>query len=255
MGKIEAFFKAARGELVKHSPEILTGLGIASMFGAIIFAVKATPKAEKAIEEKKKEEQKEKLDLWETIGVSWKYYIPTAASFAAGTACILGSDTINKKRTAALTAAYSITETALTEYKAKVSEELGEKKETRIFDKISEEQVKNDPPKTNEIVFVTRDGILFREPVTKRYFQSTSDNVNRAEIELNRELLNSGFVSMNDLFYMLGLEMTDDIMDDIGWDVNHDPIEFIKTPVAVGDDQVCWAIQYRYPPQHKSQFA
>ena len=255
MSKFNAFLKLAKQELSEHSPEILTGLGIAGMFSAIIFAVQATPKAEKAIKKKKEDLNKEKLTIPEVIEASWKYYIPTVASFAVGAACVIGSDTITKKRAAALTAAYSITETALGEYKDKVREVIGETKEDRVYDKISEEQVKKDPPRSNEIVFVTKDGILFREPVTKRYFQSTSDNVRHAEIELNRDLLNSGFISMNDVFYMLGLEMTDDIMDDIGWDANHDPIEFVITPVAIGDDQVCWAIQYRYPPQHKSKFA
>ena len=255
MSKIDAFFKLVKKELSDHSPEILTGLGIAGMFSAVIFSIRATPKARDAIEKKKQELNKKKLTIPEAIGASWKYYIPTAASFAVGTACIIGSDNIAKKRTAALAAAYSITETALTEYKDKVREVVGENKEDRVYDKISEEQVKKDPPKSNEIVFVTKDGILFREPITKRYFQSTSDIVGRAEVELNRDLLNSGFISMNDVFYMLGLEMTDDIMDEIGWDANHEPIEFVKTPVAIGDDQVCWAIQYRYPPQHKSKFA
>ena len=255
MSKFNTFLKLAKQELSEHSPEILTGLGIAGMFSAIIFAIQATPKAEKAIEKKKKDLNKEKLTAPEVIGVSWKYYIPTAASFAVGAACVIGSDTITKKRAAALTAAYSITETALSEYKEKVKEVIGEAKENRVYEKISEEQVQKNPPKANEVVFVTKDGILFMEPVTKRYFQSTSDNVRHAEIELNRELLNAGFVSMNDVFYILGLEMTDDIMDDIGWDANYEPIEFVITPVAIGDDQVCWAIQYRYPPQHKSKFA
>ena len=37
----------------KHSPEILTGLGIAGSVVAIVCAVKATPKAMVLIEEKK----------------------------------------------------------------------------------------------------------------------------------------------------------------------------------------------------------
>ena len=43
----------------KHSPEILTGLGIAGSVVAIVCAVKATPKAMVLIEEKKKELQKD----------------------------------------------------------------------------------------------------------------------------------------------------------------------------------------------------
>ena len=116
------FLKTVKDELVKHSPEILTGLGIAGMFGSIIFTVQATVKATKAVENKKRELNKEKLNSREIVSVSWKYYIPTVVSFVSGAACVLGSDTITKKRTAAIAAAYSITETALTEYKEKVVE-------------------------------------------------------------------------------------------------------------------------------------
>ena len=147
MSKFNTFLKLAKQELSEHSPEILTGLGIAGMFSAIIFAIQATPKAEKAIEKKKKDLNKEKLTAPEVIGASWKYYIPTAASFAVGAACVIGSDTITKKRAAALTAAYSITETALSEYKEKVKEVIGEAKENRVYEKISEEQVQKNPPK------------------------------------------------------------------------------------------------------------
>ena len=254
MSKVEMFLKTIKNELTAHSPEILTGLGIASMFSAIIFSIHATPKAQKAVEKKKKELDKEKLTIPELAGVVWKYYIPTALSFGAGAACILGSDTLAKKRTAALAAAYSITETALTEYKNKAVKLLGDRKEKEIFDKISEDEIKKDPPKSNEIVFVTKDGILFREPSTKRYFRSTSEKVRRAENELNRDMRSAMFISLNDVYYALGLEMTDPIMDDIGWHIDYDPIEFVITPVAIGDEEVCWAIQYRYEPKHKSQF-
>lgn len=53
--KLSEFVKNLKTGLSKHSPAILTGIGIAGMAGAIVLAVKATPKALILIEKKKKD--------------------------------------------------------------------------------------------------------------------------------------------------------------------------------------------------------
>ena len=47
--------KGVRTAMKKHSPEILTGIGIAGMITTTVMAVKATPKALILLEEKKDE--------------------------------------------------------------------------------------------------------------------------------------------------------------------------------------------------------
>ena len=44
--------KALQKTVKKHSPEILTGIGIAGMTAAAVMAVKATPKALRMVDEK-----------------------------------------------------------------------------------------------------------------------------------------------------------------------------------------------------------
>ena len=50
-----ALFKGIQSAVSKHSPEILTGLGIAGMITTTILAVRATPKALELIDERKEE--------------------------------------------------------------------------------------------------------------------------------------------------------------------------------------------------------
>ena len=71
----------------KHSPEILTGFGIAGMLTAIVVAVKATPKAVRLIEAKKEETNVEKLKPIDTVKTTWKCYIPAVTLAAVSTAC------------------------------------------------------------------------------------------------------------------------------------------------------------------------
>ena len=68
-----ALFKDIRIAVSKHSPEILTGLGIAGMITTTVLAVKATPKALDIIEDKKKElglDQSENLRPVEVVKVA-----------------------------------------------------------------------------------------------------------------------------------------------------------------------------------------
>ena len=73
----------AKDSISHHSPEILVACGITGMITATALAISATPKAEKAIEEKKDELEVEhltKIDLAKTVSkncfnycVSWMF--------------------------------------------------------------------------------------------------------------------------------------------------------------------------------------
>ena len=78
MGTFGRFLKSAGLFLDKHRPEILTGVGIGGMIGTVVLAVRGTPKAVLLLEERKKEENVEKLTPLQTIETAWKCYIPSA---------------------------------------------------------------------------------------------------------------------------------------------------------------------------------
>lgn len=232
----------------KHSPAILTGIGITGTFMAVFFAVKATPKAERSIEAKKKELDKEKLSVGETIGATWKYYLPTAITVATSTACIIGANSISTRRTAALAAAYSISETALAEYQNKVKEVVGERKESDIRADIARDRMAADPPSKSEVIVTGKGETWFQESITKRYFKSDIEKVRKIENDLNREMRSSNTISMNDLLYSLGIPSNHQVLADIGWDINKFPIEFIFSPIMTEDVGVCIELDYRYKP-------
>lgn len=52
---LSSIAKSVRTAMKKHSPEILTGIGIAGMITTTVMAVRATPKALVLIEDKKTE--------------------------------------------------------------------------------------------------------------------------------------------------------------------------------------------------------
>ena len=148
------FIRGAKISISKHSPEILTGIGIAGMITTTFLAVRATPKALELIEEKKDElnnkqveerldkngdlrDYKEitKLKFPDLFKATWKCYIPAAVTSVVSIACLVGASSVHIKRNAVLATAYQLSETALTEYKEKVIETIGEKKEEVICTK------------------------------------------------------------------------------------------------------------------------
>ena len=129
------FISSIKSTIVSHSPEILTGIGIAGMIATSIMAIKATPKAIKLIEEKEKEVG-DKLTPIETIKATWKCYIPATVTCVTSTACLIGASSVNARRNAALATAYSLSKTALSEYKDAVVETIGEKKEKVVRENV-----------------------------------------------------------------------------------------------------------------------
>lgn len=204
-----------------RSPEILTGIGIAGMVTTTVLAVKATPKAMSLIEDKKNEDWVDELSPLDVVKIAWKPYIPAIVTCVVSTTCIIGASSVNAKRNAALATAYKLSETALTEYREKVIETIGEKKEQIVRDKVAEERIKKNPVSKNEVIVTGNGKTLCFDPISGRYFMSSIDVIKRAENELNKQMLHdiSGYVSLNDFYDELGLDHTS-VGDDLGWNTD-----------------------------------
>ena len=223
MGKtnLATIAKDIRKFASKRSPEILTGIGIAGMITTTILAVRATPKALKLIEDQKEEESVDELSSFEVVKVAWKPYIPAMVTCIASTACLIGASSVNTKRNAALATAYKLSETALSEYRDKVVETIGEKKERIVRDKVAEERVKKNPVSKNEVIVTGNGKTLCFDPISGRYFMCSIETIKKAENTLNKQMLHdiSGYVSLNEFYDELGLDHTS-VGNDLGWNTN-----------------------------------
>lgn len=138
-------------KLKKYAPEILIVAGIGSMVGATVLACRATLKAEEVI--KKYNEDMEKVEYANEIAGGTEDYpieqyqkekrivtIQTAVGFVklygpaitlgvVGVGCILTGHNIMKKRNLAIIAAYKLLEQSFTDYRGRVTSELGAEKD------------------------------------------------------------------------------------------------------------------------------
>lgn len=245
-------FKDAQTIVARHSPEILTGIGIAGMITTTVLAVKATPKALKLIDAKQEElypNSTQKLTTVETVKTTWKCYIPAAITGVTSVACLIGASSVNARRNAALATAYNLSATALTEYKDKVVETIGEKKEQIVRDKVAEERIKKEPVNNSAIIISGNGNTRCFDTITKRRFTSDIEQIKRIVNELNRRMVNGDdYISLNEFYYELGLDGCS-IGDDLGWNVCDGLIELDFSAQLDADGVPCIVIDYAVAPK------
>lgn len=245
-------FKDIRSGLSKHSPEILTGLGIAGMITTTVLAVKATPKALKLIEEKKEELHTDELTVVETVKATWKSYIPAAVSGVVSVGCLIGANSVNAKRNAALATAYQLSSTALADYKEKMIEAVGEKKEKAVRDKIAQDKVDKDPVESSNVIITGTGKTLCYDPQFGQYFESTIDDIKRAVTELNYRMIDQGeeYVSLNDFYDELGVDRID-VGEQLGWNIGRDGKVVVHTSATIAKNNTpCVVIHYEVAPKY-----
>ena len=247
-----ALFKNVKMAVSNHSPEILTGIGIAGMITTTILAVRATPKALELIDDKKNElgmYPTEKLHPIEVVKTTWKCYLPATITGVTSVACLIGASSVNSRRNAALATAYNLSASALTEYKTKVIETVGEKKEQLIRDKVAEERISKEPVNQSAIIVSGNGNTRCFDTITKRRFVSDIESINKIVNELNRRMINGeDYISLNEIYYELGLDGSS-IGDELGWNVSTGLIELDFSAQLDTDGTPCIVIDYTVAPK------
>ena len=241
---------AIKTTAIKRCPEILTGIGLAGMITATVLAVCATPKAVRLLDEKKKALNADKLPVTETVKATWKCYIPTAVTMVLSSACIIGANSVHVKRYAALGAAYALSESTFKEYRDKVVETVGDKKEQKVHDEIAKEKIEKQPVSSSEVIVTGKGETLCYDSISGRYFKSDMEKLRQAQNELNRRMISEMNISLNDFYAEIGLNEIS-IGDNIGWDINKGLIELGFSSQLADDGTPCLVVDFRNPPTYE----
>lgn len=245
-------YKNVKRSIKKHGPAILTGFGIAGMIATTFLAVQATPKAIILIEDKKeiKAELEEECTPIDIVKVAWKPYIPAMITGVLSIGCLIGAHSAHTRRYATLAAAYTLSESSLRDYRDKVIETIGEKKEKEVQDALAKEKVEKNPVSNCEVIITERGNTLCFDTISGRYFKSDIDKIKKAVNEINRELLDEMFITLNELYYELGLGRIA-IGDDLGWDIANGLIEVYFSSQLDEYENPCLVLNYPTPPQYR----
>lgn len=234
--KVNEFLTSLGDAASEHMPDILIGVGITGFIISIGLGIKATQKSDKMIAEKEIEKNRP-LTKEEKFKTTWKNYIPTVISAAAGTTAIVCASKEYNKRNAAIAALCTIAETTLADYKEVVQAEIGEEKHNDILDKVEERKIQRIE---HLDVHQKRDGYSdvreFYDLFAGRIITTSMNDIHRTVNELNR-ILSTGDsgVSLNDFYMELGVD-TVSFGDDVGWNLLRDT-DMIE--VFVGREEDC----------------
>jgi hypothetical protein len=253
-----------------NSRTILTGVGVAGTVTTAYLSGRASFKAARIIDQEQAKRDQEVAEVMtkraagfkpEDIGsialkadltrmdkakLVWRLYIPPAGLCLTTLTCIIVANKIASKKIAALALASGISERALQEYKAKVVEKLGERQDTKIRDEIAQDRVNKHPVNSREVVLAGTGEVLCYDMTTGRYFQSTVEDIKRAENKINHALNNFMHASLSEFYEEIGLPPTS-FTDNVGWNANN-RVEVQLSTVMSSDQRPCVAVDFAYPP-------
>lgn len=262
--KIKELTSDAQKFIVRNSPKILIGLGIAGMITSTVLAVDATPKALKLIEEAEDQKMEDQLNDGvkpteivetltpvETVKATWKVYIPAMSVGFISIICLIASANISSKRVAALTATCQLSEAALMRYKDAVIETIGEKKAKEVKEKVADKQMESNKPVDAQVIITDTGTALCLDTLSGRYFRSDINTLRKAENELNRELQTDDYVSLNSYYDMINLPQTK-LGDELGWSIDAGGAVNLEIFAKIAEDgQPCLVIEYSSLPQYE----
>jgi len=243
--------------LSKNSPTILTGIAVGGLITSIIFAIRATPNALLLLEDerglrirngKNDIERYTAFTKKEVVQLTWKEYIPVVCMGAISIACIIGSNSINQRRNAALATMYGITEAAFREYKDKIVETIGKNKELKVRDEINGDHIKNLHITDSDIILTGKGNDLCYDSLSGQLFKSDIERIRQAINSINEEFLNSMWVNLNDVYAELGIRTTK-LGDLLGWDLEQGIIKIGYGSQLTERGEPCLVLNYDVIPR------
>ena len=240
---IQTFEKSLRD----NSPVILTALGISGTVTTAYLAARASFEASDVIritEEYEGTPSDKKERVKKRTQLVWKFYIPAGISGVATIVCIVGATKVSSRRTAAVAAAYSLSEKAFSEYREKVVEKFGEGKDRAVRDEIAQDRLNKNPPPSQSVLVTGPGNVLCCEMFTMRYFTSDMETLRKAQNEINAKLLRSNYVTLDDFYYIIHLAQTS-YSGEIGWEPDK-LMELEFSTVLTDDGRPCLSFDYNY---------
>lgn len=248
-----------RGQVLvaENSAAILTGTGIVGTVTTAVLAGRAGFKsyalilerqldANAAAAEEDSGAEEAELSTFQKVKIVWPLYVPPVASGITTIGSIFFSHRISASKSASLVAAYGLSEKAFQEYKTKVIEKLGDKKEDALRDEIAQDRVTANPPQETQIIMVAGGDVVCYDSHNGRYFKSSMEALKQAENEINKEILQDGYASLSSFYDKIGLDSTE-YSNNVGWNLNN-LLDVKYSTAMTPDNKPCIVMDFRIEP-------
>jgi hypothetical protein len=218
------FFNATRKFVIDNSPGILTGFGVAGAVTSAVLTGRAAFRVGLDASTQYYEEiavndnnDVELLSNRHLVKTYWKEFIPGAAVLAGTVVCIVGATTVSSRRTAAITAAFKLSEELAEGYKKKVVETLGAQKHEKMQADLASDRMEKMGGYENFIILGSE--VLFFDSMSGRFFISEVEKINKAVNEINAQVNKYYSASLSDFYDKIGLDTTE-FSNSVGWNTD-----------------------------------
>lgn len=203
----------------KHSPTILTAVGVVGVIAAGILAARATLKLEDTLDDANRrlerandtDESKIKAVTVNTIDLV-KLYGPSVTLGLVSIVCIVSANNILSKRNAGLALAYKGLEESVSRFRDRVRGEVGEEREDELWRGIEKVEYTDDKGKKKTVKALTSDGQM---GTTTFVFDDTNTNWQGTQ-EYNKMFLGTQEDILNDLLRHRGHVFLNEVLDKLG---------------------------------------
>ena len=235
--EIKKMINKVKFNVVKHSPEILMGIGIAGVITSTVLACRSTLKVKDILEDKEtnmnnvkevlaegredyteEDARKDKTIIMTTTAIRMmKLYIPSVIIGAGSIACLLQSHNVMRNRNAGLAAALAATTESFKQYRERVTAKYGDEVDKEMRYGIKKEKKEKDGKKTKEDIVVGCDEKELSGYA--RYFNESNINwtddpqfnmmfLRQNQNWANDKLILQGYLYFNDVYDALGFPKT-----------------------------------------------
>lgn len=264
--------------LKKYAPDILTGMAMAGTAVTGWLGVRSGRMIEKEIEQHAKHTPifadnvacgtiVEGIGKKEELSMTWKYYIPPAASAILTSACIVGAHAAhlhNEAVLASIAALYSgkYQQLVNSAKKALTPEEYGLVQESVTADDMKDLPPWMPQPKEGET--------LYYEPVSEQYFCATPQAMLYAQLHINKTLQEYWGVTINDYLNVLpgchripegnqigwymGTDEWQELWNELSYEGSFIDIEFIDAHDECGAKRLWYNVQPAPPDEDWEPF-
>lgn len=271
--KLGILAKQAKKAVADNSPAILTALGVTGTLTVAYLTGKASFKAAEIIRDAEEKDcrgnencveghlsegarcpKDSPLDTWDKIDLVWREFIPAAGIAAMTVSAIIGANHISTKRVAAFASAYTMAEKGFEQYKDKVLEKVGPKKEQEVRDEVAKQQLRDHPLDRSPIIITGKGDHLCFDAYSGRYFQSDIEKIRSAVNDINFQILNTSEMeaTLSDYWNLVGLDTTDG-SDDLGWNSDK-KLECHYTSELTKEGTPCLVITFLQRPRPLTGF-
>lgn len=266
-------FKKAGKVAAENSPAILAALGVSGTLTTAYLSAKGAFKSSKDIEEASQEKYKKfqqaqvaedqaevdelnggALTTREAFDLTWKNYIPAAASAALTISAIILAVRVQERRNAALASAYSVVEKSYAEYRAKNIEKNGKNKDQAVKDAVAQDNMDRIENTLSPIIITGKGDTSCVDGWSGRKFSSSRNIIDKAVNEFNRTLNNNDFASLSEFWALLGIDPTSD-SDYIGWNRESGLLELEWSAVVDKNDEPALYYTFKTMPSDRFQSA